>query len=215
MDELRTLVEKRCVVFVAFGNEQLSSADTSARRKVSRYATNHEPRLAARMFKHPRKQRSRRGLSMGTRDNQRCPSANEVFLQRFGERGIPNLLLEDRFDFLVASTHRVTDDDEVRARLQVFRTESLDHRYSVFRKHRTHRRIGLCVRSGYAIPSLLEHECQRTHRGAADAGQVYMLNRRSHVVVSECRYSGYAESLSDVGSTYGKKILIRAVPCHR
>ena len=98
VNELRALVEKRRVVFVALDDEMLRVPQTRALAEVGRNSADQISRRQARTLKDPRQQRRRGGFSMRAGHDQIVPAAQKKLLQRFWKRKIIQLAVEDVLD---------------------------------------------------------------------------------------------------------------------
>ncbi len=57
---------------------------------------------------------------MRARNHQRAAATDELFLNDFGLRTIEKFVIEGRFQLGVSSGNRITDDDAIGRRLEMF-----------------------------------------------------------------------------------------------
>src|SRR5271170_1046840 len=120
MDELAALVEKRRVVFVALDDEPLAVRETRALRKIIRDAADEKTRIQTVVLENPRQQRSRRGLAVRSRNNNRTFTANKKFLQQFRQRAVTQFVVETKFRFGIATRNSVANDNQIRLVRKIF-----------------------------------------------------------------------------------------------
>ena len=125
VDELRALVEKRGVVFVALDHEMLRVVQARALAEILRDAADHVGGIEPGALQDPGEQRGRRRFSVRAGDDEVVFSAQEELLQRLRQREVVELAIEHRLDLRVAARDGVADDDEVRVRREVLRRGSL------------------------------------------------------------------------------------------
>src|SRR6266508_596859 len=105
-------------------------------------------------------------------DDDRARAPEKVIANRFRQRAVADLAIEDFLEFRVAARNRVADDDQVDVARDVFGTVA-GERPDVFgREKLAHRRVHVLIRSLDVEPLALEHRGQRRHRSAAHANQM-------------------------------------------
>ena len=116
LQELRGLVEERAVVLVAFDDELASAAEAIARSvlaEVPRDAADEDAGVDAAVRQHPAGERGGGGLAVRARDDDRARAPQEMIANRFGQRAVPDLAVEDFLELRVAARDGVADDDEI------------------------------------------------------------------------------------------------------
>src|SRR5262249_7115468 len=120
----------------------------------------------------PSGQRRRRRLSVRARDHDRSRAPEKMFTNRFRQRAVANLPVEDLLELRVAARDRVADDDEIEIPGDVVGRITGERR-NLFRcEEVAHRRVDVLIRAAHVVSPALEHRGERRHRGAAYANQV-------------------------------------------
>ena len=129
VDELRALVEKRGVVFVALDDEILRVVEARALPEIRRHAADHVARLAIRPRSRIQvEQRGRGRFPVRAGDDEIVPAAQEKLLQHLRQREVVELAVEHRFDFRIAALDRVADHDDLGVGRNIFRAITLGQR---------------------------------------------------------------------------------------
>ena len=124
MDEFRTLVEERGVVFVAFDNEIFRVPQTGSLAEIRGDASNEVTGFESCRFKYPSQNRGGRGFAMCAGDDQIVASAQNEMTQRLGHREVEQLAVQNGLHSRVATRHGISDHDQIRTR-NILRLESL------------------------------------------------------------------------------------------
>jgi hypothetical protein len=119
MQKLRTLVEERSVIFVAFEDEVFAVAEPEAATKVFGDASDQEGRLQTCGLEDPSKHRGCRRLAVGTGHYEHVFADEELIVQNLWQRTERNALVENQFEFDVAARERVANNNQIRPRIQV------------------------------------------------------------------------------------------------
>ena len=174
MHELRTFVEERGVVLVAFENELAALGHGEAGAEVLGNSADEKRWLASRHVEDPGQHRCRRRLAMGAGDGQHLPAAQKLLMHQGGHGSERQPLIQHVFHFDIAARKGVADHDQIGARAQVrFRKRLRDHNANA-RQEIRHRRIGRDIGAGDEKAALLQHAGERRHGGAADSNQMDM-----------------------------------------
>ena len=75
----------------------------------------------------------------------------EVIADRFGQRAIPDLAIEDLFELRVASRDGVADDDEIELGADVIGAVALERGDALLNEKVAHRRIHVLVRAANVV----------------------------------------------------------------
>src|SRR4029453_5889521 len=102
VDELRALVEKGAVIFVALDHEMPRVVKERALAKIARQTANDITRLQFAHGQHPSQERACSRLSVRAGDNEIVPPAQEKFLQNLREREVVELPVQNGFDLWIA-----------------------------------------------------------------------------------------------------------------
>ena len=135
MHELRTFIEIRSVVLVAFDNEVIAAGHAKANAKVLGNAADQKCRIQSALIRKPGPDAGRGGLAMRAGHHQRAAPADKFLLDNFRERSIEKFSLERTFNFRVAAWNGVADNHAIGRRLEVFRLVTLRHRNPQRRQH--------------------------------------------------------------------------------
>src|SRR5688500_1990273 len=113
-------------------------------------------------------------MCSGNHDRSRIPQ--KMFAHSLGQRAVPHLSLEHRFELDVTSRNRVAHDDERNFAGDVFGVIAGQGANLLRREERAHRRIHVLVRSLHVVPFSFEQRGQCRHRCSAYADE---MNRHS------------------------------------
>ena len=175
MQKLRSLVEKRGVVFVALDDEVAAVAEAIVRTEIFRDAADHHRGIAARRVEHVRDHRGRGGLAMRSRHHQHALVLKEEMPQRLGHREVRDRGFQQRLGFRIVARDDVADHDQIRRGLQVLRAEAgFDFDLRLLQQ-RCGWLVELAIGTGDAISARGEHPRERRHRGATYADQMHVL----------------------------------------
>ena len=118
-------IEKRGLVLVAFDDELFPAAESVASViEIRDYAADEKIRPAAGDMENPGEHRGGGGLAVGSGHDDRGVAADEIVLEKLRHRTVRNFLVEDDFQFRVATRDHVADDDEIGDRPQIFFAET-------------------------------------------------------------------------------------------
>src|SRR4029453_3860241 len=116
LQELRGLVEKGAIVLVPFNHEIATAAHTVARTgvaKIERNAANEHRGVQSAVRQQPPGERRGRRLPVRAGDDNRPGAPEKMIANRFRQREIADLSLENAFKLRVAARNGVPDDDEI------------------------------------------------------------------------------------------------------
>src|ERR1044071_10369957 len=99
-------------------------------------------------------------------------TANEVFLNDCGHRGVIDFFVKREFYLRIATRYRIADDDHIRALSEVFGPVAFAYGNAKPLKLKRHRRINVFVRASDRVTLLGEHPCERSHRRPANSDQM-------------------------------------------
>src|SRR4029434_7657483 len=116
LEELRRLVEEGAVVFIAFDDEVASLADAvarSLRSEVERNPNDQHRWSEAALRQQPSCQRCRGRLAVRAGQDDRSGPPQEVVANRFRQRAITQLALENRLELRVTTRDGIAHHCEV------------------------------------------------------------------------------------------------------
>ena len=119
VNELRALIEESAVVFIGFNHEERAVAKARGHLKVARYAADDKARLVAAGFKDPGRHSGSGGFTMRPGNRQHPAIAQDKVVQPLRPGHIRDVIFQHRFHARVAARHRVTDDHQIRLRIQL------------------------------------------------------------------------------------------------
>ena len=172
VDEFAALVKKGGVVFVTFEDEILRIPEAAALAEIAGYAADEPRWREAGRFENPGEQRCGRCFAVRAGDDQVVASAQEEKFQRFGQRVIEQLAVEDGLHLGIAAGHGIADDHKVGVGRDVLRTEPFADGDALAFEESGHRRIDIVIRSGHLDPAIAQRGSERSHRRAAHAGEM-------------------------------------------
>ena len=172
VQELRTLIEERGVVFVAFQNEVPALPETETAAKVLCNSADEKRGLESGGFEDPCQHRRGGRFAVRSGNDQNFFPYQKFVMQDLRQRAEWDTLVEQALQFDVAAGKRVADDDEVGTWIQVGFGKRLRNGNSKRFEKCGHRRIGGRVGAGDVEAALFQHAGQRSHRGAADADEM-------------------------------------------
>ena len=161
------------------GDEQVR-ANPRSDAEVGRHAADHEAGVLPAGLQNPRQHGAGGRLAVGPRHDQGLPAADEELLQCLGQRDVPQPALKDGLDLLVASAHRVADDDQVGLVDEILGVVALHHADALLFEHRNHRRVHVLVGAGHVVTAFLQQRGHGAHRRAADPHHVDVANVTRH-----------------------------------
>ena len=158
VNELRTLVEERGIVLVRFHDERRTGlAKTRRASEIAQYAADEKTGFETRGFQYPGQHARRGGLAVRPRHRQNLASRQYVLRQPLRPGSIGELGVQQGFDFRIPPGERVTDDDQIRSRLEILGTIALHQLDADLLELKAHRGIDIGIRAGHAIS---QHLCQ-------------------------------------------------------
>ncbi|MNP16779.1 hypothetical protein D3C76_1091870 [compost metagenome] len=92
------------------------------------------------------------GLAMGARHGQHPAIAQHIVVQPLRAGNVRDPLFQYRFNARITPRHGVTDDHQIRRRIQLSRIVTLDQVDPFLLQQRAHRRIDISVRAGHLMP---------------------------------------------------------------
>jgi hypothetical protein len=154
VDELGPLVEKRCVVFVAFDHEVRPFAEAITSIEIDRHAADEEAGVDAGVMEDERQEARRRGLAVCPRHDQRRASANEGLGDERRQARVTQPAIEHGFHLGIPAREGVADHDEIDVRGQVGLRVRRPHRDAEGFELGGHWRIDVLVRTGHGVAVL-------------------------------------------------------------
>ena len=110
---------------------------------------------------------------MGASHHQGTATANEEFLQQFGQRAVAQFSLQHRFGLRIPAGDRITNHHKVRVLREVNLGVSGHHSNAPFSQERGHRWIDhILIGAGDLVPKLVHGHCRAGHRRAADPDEM-------------------------------------------
>ena len=116
------------------------------------------------VLEDPGEQRGRGRLAVRAGDDEVVRLAQEIGLQRLGQREVKALGLERRLQLRVAALDRVADDEDHVLRGQVLRLVAGLDRDALFLEEGRHRRVDVLVGAGDGVALVAQHRGHRAHR---------------------------------------------------
>ena len=172
MDEFAPLVKERRVVFVPFDDKPRAGGEPGALAEVDGDAADEEAGVQTVVLENPRQQGSGRGFAVGPGDHNGAFAADEELPEQFGQRAVPQFVIQNRFHFRVAAGQRVADDYKVRLVRQIgFRVARHDLDL-LCRQESGHGRIDIVIRAGDGEALVAHRRRGGGHGGAANAGEM-------------------------------------------
>src|SRR4029077_7028270 len=114
VEELWAAVPESGFVFVAFENHFNSLPEAIALAEVLGDAADEKSWLFSGGVKNPGKHRSSGGFSVRAADDHRMFSGKKHFFQNFRHGPVRNFTAECFFEFRIAASDDISDDDEIR-----------------------------------------------------------------------------------------------------
>ena len=172
MKELRALIEKGGVIFIAFQHIDPRVGEMRATIEIFRQSADHVAGISTGVFKNPCQHRRRGRLSMGARDHEIPFAPEEEFLHHLGQRIVKQLPVQSRLGLRISPRNGVTDDDHIRVCGDVFRCVSLRESDALAPEEVRHRWIDIRIRAGNGEAALFHSSGDSAHGGATDASEV-------------------------------------------
>jgi hypothetical protein len=178
VEELAPLVEKGRVVLVALQNPVGPLLPGAALRQVMGQAADQVRGLASRVLEDPRQERRRGGLAVRSGHHQIVGLAQEIGLQRLGQREVIPLRFQRRLQLRIPALDRVAHHEDHVLGGQIFRAVTRLDGDALFRQEGRHRRVDVLVGTGDRVALVAQHRRHRAHRGPANAHEMKGVRRR-------------------------------------
>jgi len=94
--------------------------------------------------------------------------------QPLGARHVVNAAIEHRFHFRIAPGHGIADQHQIWSGLEILDPIALHQLDALSLKLGTHGRVNTLIGAGHGMAKLSGDNRQATHKGAADAQNVYV-----------------------------------------
>ena len=174
VNEFRSLVEKRSIVFVGLDHEALAGAEPRGDAKVGGYSAYQEAGLESRVFKNPGEHACCRRLAVSSRDREDVLTPKHVLGKPLWAGLVGDTTIQHGLDNLEPPTDDVTDHDTVGRGIKLPCVETLVHIDIQFLQLRTHGRIRLRVATGHAMAAGLGEGGYTPHESAANSKNMYV-----------------------------------------
>ena len=174
MQKFRSLVKESRVILIPFDHEIWPCSQFETLAKIPWNPSHHETRIQACVFENPGDKRGRRGLSVGTADDNGFLALHGKSLKSLGERKIRDAQPGKLNRLRIELCDDIADNDQIRSRMKVLRLVSLKNRYGQLFQELAHGRVDILVRACHDVALLLEDPCQRGHGRSANPHEVDM-----------------------------------------
>ena len=174
VDELGALVKERAVVLIRLDHKEITAAQPGRYRKVLGHTAYQVTGIKAGLVENPQQHGRCGGFAMGTGYGHYPTVAQDLPGKPFRARHIINAPVEHCFHFRVTPGHGISDQHQIRFRLQVLWPVTFCQRNALGLQLSTHGRVNALVRTGHLMPQLPGDHRQTAHERAANAQNMYM-----------------------------------------